>query len=107
MREKIKTQHVFCAELNGQIVGTVALDKDFVVGFYTRLKFQKRGIGKIMMKYLEEFALKKGLDVIQLAASPKGLLFYYKNGWVKIKDTIFEYYGVGFEETLMFKKLNS
>src|SRR5687767_14742825 len=68
MREKINRQYVFCAELNGLIVGTIALDKDFVVGFYTRLHYLNRGIGKMMMRYLEDFALVKGLSEIQLAA---------------------------------------
>lgn len=105
MLKKINMQYVFCAELNGQTVGTIALDNDFVSGFYTRLQYLNRGIGKKMMKHLEDFALVKGLNKIQLAASPEGLSFYYKNGWEKIKDIIIEHYGVGFEETLMVKKL--
>lgn len=105
MRKKISEQNVFCAELNEQTVGTIALDKDFVVGFYTRLQYLNRGIGKTMMKHLEAFALKKGLTELQLAASPEGLSFYYKNGWGKVKDFIIEHYGVGFEETLMIKNL--
>jgi GNAT superfamily N-acetyltransferase len=105
MCEKINTQYVFCAELNTQIVGTIALDKDFVVGFYTRLHYLNQGIGKKMMKHLEDFALVKGLHTIQLAASPEGLSFYYKNGWEKVKDITIEHFGVGFEETLMVKKL--
>jgi GNAT superfamily N-acetyltransferase len=105
MREKINTQYVFCAELNRQTVGTIALDGDFIVGFYTRLEYLNRGIGKKMMTYLEEFAKVKGLDKIQLAASPAGLSFYHKHGWEKVRDIVINHYGVGFEETLMEKKL--
>lgn len=107
MRKKISRQKVFCAELNGEIVCTIALDKDFVGGFYTRLQFINQGIGTIMMQHLEEFALKKGLAEIQLAASPEGLSFYYKNGWKKIRECVIEHYGVGFEETLMSKNLKT
>lgn len=107
MYRKIREQDVFCAERDGQIVCTIALDKYFVVGFYTRLQFLNKGIGKVMMKHLEGFALQKGLTKIQLAASPEGLKFYYKNGWTKIKDIVMEHYGVGFEETLMVKRLVS
>src|SRR5687768_9146088 len=60
LRIKIKQQYTFCAELDGTIVGTVALDKDFVVGFYTRLEYLNQGIGKFLMHHLEEFALTKG-----------------------------------------------
>ncbi|MBA4145152.1 MAG: hypothetical protein C0523_05270 [Cytophaga sp.] len=105
LRQKISEQDVFCAERDGKIVGTIALDADFVVGFYTRLHDLNKGIGKIMMKHLEEFALQKGLTEIQLAASPEGLTFYHKNGWTKIKEIVMEHYGVGFEETLMRKRL--
>jgi GNAT superfamily N-acetyltransferase len=107
MREKISRQFVFCAELDGQIIGTIALDKDFVVGFYTRLQNVNQGIGKTMMKFLEDFALMKGLKKIQLAASPEGLSFYHKNGWKKVRDIIIEHYGVGFRETLMVKELKN
>jgi GNAT superfamily N-acetyltransferase len=105
IRIKIKEQYVFCAELDGNIVGTIALHKDFVVGFYTRLEYLNQGIGKMMMQHLEEFAFDKGLTEIQLAASPEGLSFYYKNGWKKIRDITIEHYGVGFKETLMVKSL--
>lgn len=107
MREKISRQYVFCAELDGQIIGTIALDKDFVVGFYTRLQNVNQGVGKRMMKFLEDFALMKGLKKIKLAASPEGLSFYHKNGWQKIRDIVIEHYGVGFHETLMVKELKN
>jgi GNAT superfamily N-acetyltransferase len=105
MQKKVKAQYLFCAELNCNIVGTIALDKDFVVGFYTRLGYLNQGIGKSVMQHLEEFALDKGLTEIQLAASPQGLSFYYRHGWKKIKDITIEHYGVGFEETLMVKRI--
>ena len=105
MTEKIKTQAIFCATWNNEIVGTIALTDDFVVGFYTHLSHLNKGIGSKLMKHLEEFALTRNLQEIQLAASPVGLRFYYKNGWEKIKDYILTYFGVGFEETLMVKKL--
>lgn len=105
MRKKTREQIFFCAELNEEIVGSVGLDEDFVVGFYTRLNYLNYGIGAAMMKHLEAFALERGLKEIQLAASPAGLKFYFKNGWEKVKDIIIDHYGVGFEETLMVKKL--
>ena len=105
MRTKIKDQYTFCAELDGTIVGTVALDRDFVVGFYTRLEYLNQGIGKSLMRHLENFALSKGLHEIRLAASPEGLSFYYKHAWKKVKDITMEHYGVGFKETLMVKQL--
>lgn len=105
LRNKIQQQIIFCAELNGMIVGCVGLDSDFVVGFYTHLNYLNQGIGTRMMKHLEEAALERNLKEIQLAASPVGLHFYLKNGWRKVRDIIIDHYGVEFEETLMAKKL--
>lgn len=102
---KIRQQMFFCAELDGVIVGSVALDNDFVVGFYTRINYRNRGIGAKMMKHLEAVALERKLNKIQLAASPVGLKFYLKNDWRKVKDIVINHYGVGFEETLMEKEL--
>lgn len=104
--DKIRSQKVFCAELNSRIVGTIALDKNMVVGFYTRLDYTGRGFGKILISHLEAFAIEAGLTEIQLAASPAGLAFYYNNGWEKVRDFVVYHYGVGFEETLMRKKLD-
>jgi GNAT superfamily N-acetyltransferase len=105
LSEKIANQTIFCAERDGQILGTVALDGDFVVGFYTRLQNVNQGIGRQLMTHLEIYAQSKGLTMLQLAASPEGLAFYYKNGWQKVKDFTIEHYGVGFEETLMTKRI--
>jgi GNAT superfamily N-acetyltransferase len=105
LRNKIRQQIIFCADLNGVIVGCVGLDSDFVVGFYTHLHYLNKGIGAKMMKHLETVALERNLKEIQLAASPVGLKFYLKNGWRKVRDIIIDHYGVGFEETLMAKEL--
>jgi len=105
MAEKIASQAVFCAEKEGVIVGTVALDGDFVVGFYTRVQHVSQGIGKLLMTHLEEYARDKGFATLQLAASPVGVTFYYKHGWKKVNDVTLEYYGVAFQETLMIKML--
>jgi GNAT superfamily N-acetyltransferase len=105
MKQKIADQIVFCAVQGDMILGTAALDGNFVVGLYTRLQYINQGIGKFIMSSLESYAKSKGLSDLQLAASPEGLLFYYKNGWEKVKDFTIEHYGVGFDETLMIKKL--
>ncbi|MGY3211848.1 GNAT family N-acetyltransferase [Mucilaginibacter sp. HD30] len=105
LKEKIAKQVVFCAVQGDVILGTAALDGNFVVGFYTRLQYINQGIGKFIMSSLESYAESQGLSELQLAASPEGLSFYYKNGWEKVKDFTVEHYGVGFDETLMTKKL--
>lgn len=103
--QKMETQTIFCAEIDGSIVGTIALYGDFVVGFYTKISHLKKGIGSLLMIHLENHARENGLKTLQLAASPVGVDFYLKNGWKKIKDFNISYLGVDFEETLMKKEL--
>ena len=103
--EKIKRQTIYCAIDEKTVVGCAGLNQDFVVGFYTRLDKRNLGIGKLLMNYLESQARMKGLKALQLAASPEGLGFYYKNGWEKVRDFETDHYGVQFQETLMVKNL--
>ena len=103
LRQKIETQQVFCALQANQIVGTIALNQDFVVGFYTRIQNQRQGIGQQLMNFIVQVAKQKGLTQIQLAASPVALNFYVKNGWQSLGNTYPIYADVQFEETLMHK----
>lgn len=102
---KIETQAVFCAIKDTKIIGTIALDCNFVVGFYTNIQNLNQGVGKELLLFLENFAREKGLKKIRLASSPVANGFYEKMGWKKLKVLVFEYLGVGFEETLMEKTL--
>jgi GNAT superfamily N-acetyltransferase len=101
----IKEKVVFCALSGEEILGSIALDGDFVIGFYTRLGYQHQGIGSALMAQLEAYAVEHRLPEIQLEASPIAFDYYLKNGFTKVKDTIAYHFGVGFAETLMVKKL--
>lgn len=105
MLEKEKKQTIFCAEIKGELVGTIGLERDFVVGFYTEVSLVNQGIGSALLDHLENFARKNGLGVIQLSASPVGVAFYERRGWQKLQDITVDYFGVGFDETLMKKAL--
>jgi N-acetylglutamate synthase-like GNAT family acetyltransferase len=105
MLQKIENQIIFCAEIDGSIVGTIALDGDFMVGFYTKVSYLKKGVGSLLLEYLENHALKNNIKTLQLAASPVGVDFYQKKGWRKIKLLNIKYLDVDFEETLMEKDL--
>lgn len=101
--EKLNNQIIFCAEINNDLVGTIALEGDMVVGFYTEVSRVNQGIGSALLDYLENYARNIGLKEIQLSASPVGVYFYERKGWQKVKDQVVDYLGVGFEETLMKK----
>lgn len=105
IRNKITTQQVFCAIQSSTIVGTIALEQDFVVGFYTRVQNLNQGIGKLLMNHIVLTAQQQGLAQIQLAASPAAQTFYEKQGWQMVHPIFPKYANVEFEETLMRKSL--
>ncbi len=105
MLKKLSKQTIFCAENNGKIIGTIALEDDFVIGFYTRIDQIGQGIGTQLLEYLENYAKAQGIQKLELSASPIGVSFYRNRGWCKVKDMVIAYLGVDFEETLMQKKL--
>jgi N-acetylglutamate synthase-like GNAT family acetyltransferase len=96
----------FCAELNHEIAGVIGLDRNWVVGFYTKATLLNKGIGTTLMNHLENYALNSGISRLKLASSPVGLEYYYKKGWTKIKEAKLKYLGVEFDETLMEKRLS-
>lgn len=102
---KIESQDVFCAIKENKIIGTIALDCNFVVGFYTHIQYLNQGVGKELLFFLENYAKEKGLKKIRLASSPVANGFYEKMGWIVLDVLVFEYLGVGFEEALMEKTL--
>lgn len=105
VEQKILTQKVFCAILNGNIVGTIALDKNYVVGFYTHIDAVKKGVGSTLLHFIENEAKAIGISELFLASSPVGVLFYQKHEWQIVEEIAIEYIGVPFIETIMKKQL--
>ncbi|MGL2986752.1 GNAT family N-acetyltransferase [Flavobacterium sp. RSSA_27] len=105
VQQKILKQKVFCAKQNGSIVGTIALDGNYIVGFYTHVDYAKKGIGSNLLHYIEKEAQAIGHFEIYLASSPVGVAFYLKYGWQIVEELAIDYLGVPFIETKMKKQL--
>ena len=105
IQQKILKQQMFCAKLEAKIVGTIALDHDYIVGFYTHVDYAKKGIGSKLLSYIEKEALAIGHFEIYLASSPVGVDFYLKFGWQIVEELAIDYLGVPFVETVMKKQL--
>ncbi|OOV29620.1 hypothetical protein BXU11_07015 [Flavobacterium sp. LM5] len=107
IQQKILKQQMFCAKLGNTIVGTIAIDHDYVVGFYTHVDYANKGIGSKLLRYIEKEAQEMGHSEIYLASSPVGVDFYLKFGWQIVEELAIEYLGVPFVETVMKKRLQS
>jgi putative acetyltransferase len=99
--ENISKQRIFCTERDGQIVGTVGLDGALVVGFYTHIAHQRQGIGQALMAHLHADAIARGIDRLELFASPVAVSFYLKIGYAVQAVQQVIYSGLAFEETHM------
>ncbi|MBY0537251.1 MAG: GNAT family N-acetyltransferase [Chitinophagaceae bacterium] len=105
IKSRLSKTVLFVAETKGEILGSIGLDDDLVVGFYTKANHTGKGIGTKLLKHLENYATENGFVRIELSASPIGEGFYLKQGWRKVEDTIVYYYDTAFNEALMEKIL--
>jgi GNAT superfamily N-acetyltransferase len=101
MQSKIAEQKLFCACIDGEIVGTVAITGNLVVGFYTHPEYLGHGIGSLLMQRIVQEGRAEGYGTLQLTSSPVATQFYLNKGWQVVKPVIWEHAGVGFDETLM------
>ena len=95
-----KGGHIFFAKLNGEIVGTVALDRMNeeeceVLKFGVKESAQGNGIGTILMEKLLEVAKEEGYKKVHLCSNHElesALYIYKKLGFefVPFKDSRFE-----------------
>ncbi len=95
-----KGGHIFFAELNGEIVGTVALDRMNedeceILKFGVKESAQGNGIGKILIKKLLEVAKSEGYKKVLLCSNHElenALYIYKKLGFefIPFKDSRFE-----------------
>ncbi len=103
--DKIGHQLVFCAMQGGAIIGTVALEDDLIVGFYTHKDHLGKGVGTLLLRHIEQIALQNGFHEVQLSASPAARGYYLKQGFDEVSPCVFTYLGVDFDETFMRKQL--
>jgi GNAT superfamily N-acetyltransferase len=75
---------------NSQIIGTGTILEDEIRRVFVEAKLQKQGLGKLIMRKLEEKAASLGFDVIKLDASIPSKEFYDSLGYVTLEETFLE-----------------
>lgn len=91
---------------NREIVGFVNVEKDgYVNRLFTHPDYVRKGIGSALLKTAENWAKKRGLRRMRLAASKTGYEFYKKMGYNIVDVEIVERKGVRFENKVMEKML--
>jgi GNAT superfamily N-acetyltransferase len=74
-------RHCLVAEVNGRVVGTIALEGAELCTFFIHPDYQGLGIGSQLLTTIEQVALAVGIDAIRMDASITGATFYTKRGY--------------------------
>ncbi len=88
--EDANKEYTIVLEKNNQIVGTGTILEDEIKRLFVEAKLQKQGLGKFIMRKLEEKAASLGIDVIKLDASIPSKEFYDSLGYVTLEETFLE-----------------
>ena len=81
-RESIHQRKRFVAIEKGKIVGFGDFSPDGeLTGLYVNKDFQRKGVGKYLLKKLEKEARKQGIKEFHLSSTITAKIFYQRNGY--------------------------
>jgi len=83
-----------------KVLATGALSGDEIMTVFVDPRFHGKGIGTMMMDFLEVIAAKKGLRSVKLSSSITAHEFYRKRGYRKVRVNVDEDYG----KTIIMRK---
>jgi len=105
IKKSLFERKIFCAFQNDKLVGTIGLEENEVVGLYVSFNKRGQGIGRALLRHLEEYANNRNIQELTLCATPSALNFYKNNGYEVEKEVVVKISGVAFYETRMTKKI--
>jgi len=103
--DKIKNTGAFCLIDKGKIIGTIGLNKDRIGGLYLNHKYLKKGLGKKLLIFVENYAKKKGIKQVKLNSTKYAYPFYLKQGYKLLKKGRWRISGTSFTTYEMGKRL--
>ncbi len=107
IQKSITTKTWFCAFSQQKLVGTIALEGKELSGLYVSYTKRGLGIGRLLMTYLETYAIEQGITELVLTSTPSALRFYENNGFVKLGPVSVDVFGVPFPEMAMKKEIGT
>lgn len=60
--EQLNEKTIYCAFLKDKLVGTIAISKNELSGFYTDFKSRNFGVGTSLLQFIEQIAVKSNLQ---------------------------------------------
>lgn len=87
--KKIQQDYVYHAKLNGEILGSFALDKTGNIEYiFVHLNYHGSGIASKLYKKLEEVAMQEGMKTLTVKLNHMTLPFFEKKGFEIIRESI-------------------
>ena len=78
---RIRDELIFLCFLGTDLVGNVGLKRDYLRSLFVDPNYQKQGIGKVLVEYMEELAQKNAISGIMLHSSLTAQNFYTALGY--------------------------
>ena len=88
LRQLARERICLVAEVEGHIVGTIALEGNTLATFFVHPDYQRQGLGTKLLQAIEAVAIKNDLDHLEMHASLTGLAFYERMGYQQTGDQI-------------------
>lgn len=79
VKEAFKTAEIYVYEKDGQTLGFIGLDNDYIAGIFVALDKQSSGIGQKLLSYVKKRKDSLNLKVYQ--KNKRAINFYQKNGF--------------------------
>ena len=86
--ERFTEGEILVAETDGKLIGTGTIVGVDIFGVFVHPDFQHQGLGKALMKELEEKAITNGISEIALNASLPSKRFYENLGYELVEEHI-------------------
>jgi putative acetyltransferase len=83
--EKLSSRAMFIAEANKKIVGTISLGRDKLHSLFVLPECQYKGVGTMLVHYVEQVAVVEGRSLIELSSSVTARAFYRKLGYIELR----------------------
>lgn len=88
-----KKKEIYVMVDQEKIIGTASLEKNVVYTVFVHPKCHKKGIGKKLMKYIEQKAKKNGVKILKVTSTTNAYEFYKKLGYEKVRVVHLKKYG--------------
>jgi putative acetyltransferase len=102
---KLNEREIFCLEDNKVIIGIVDLKDNKIGGLFVRNDLIRKGSGKKLLEFIEDYARKKGIKKVYLFATKSAQGFYEKFGYEVVERGSLMTRGVKFSKIKMEKML--